>query len=79
MPVCVLQFTPQRQSTPDFGLRESILLPWYEELAKQYLARPFGIPWAGNASLLALYEQLAYDAGENRFGMLPVVRWGSKV
>ena len=63
----LLQFTKQRAAKPDFGLREAILLPWYGELARQYIARPYGTPWQGNASLLAAYELAAFDAGETRF------------
>jgi hypothetical protein len=58
--ICLLQFTRQRSSKPDWGLREAILLPWYTELAAQYLARPYGAPWTGNSTLLASYEQRAW-------------------
>lgn len=62
--VCV-QYTLQRQSKPDFGLCEEVLLPFYTELASQYCAVGFGA-WAGNASLLTLYEQLAEAARERK-------------
>jgi hypothetical protein len=62
-------------SRPDFGLRDDVLLPWYRELAAQYTARPYGAPWLGNRSLLHAYEAMAYAAGEDRFGVNPVVRW----
>ena len=65
-----VQYTRQRTSKPDFGLREVILLPWYDELAKQYCATEFG-GWAGNASLLHLYESMAYSWGEDRYSRSP--------
>jgi hypothetical protein len=52
-------------SKPDYGLREAILLPWYNTLADQYLLTPYGT-WGGNATLLSHYETSAYDAGESR-------------
>jgi hypothetical protein len=57
----VPQYTRQRLSQPDFGLRESILLPWYMALADQYLRTRFN-SWAGNTSLLHHYERLAFAA-----------------
>jgi hypothetical protein len=71
------QYTAQRVAKPDYGLREEILLPWYTELARQYLSRPYGAQWTGNRTLLDWYERAAYDAGENRYGMRPRVRWGN--
>jgi hypothetical protein len=59
------QYTRQRSSKPDYGLREAILLEWYRQLADQYCARPFD-SWAGNATLLEVYEARAYAAGEDR-------------
>ena len=64
-----LQYTRQRIATPDHGLRESILLPWYTALADQYTTTAFG-SWKGNASLLHLYETTAFAAGENRFSRM---------
>ncbi|MDR3740405.1 MAG: hypothetical protein P4L40_15435 [Terracidiphilus sp.] len=65
-----LQFTTQRSSRPDFGLREDVLLPWYHAFTEQYTRVAWG-QWAGNASLLALYEDMAWEHGENRFGTWP--------
>lgn len=41
---CVPQYTRQRISKPDYGLREAIMLPWYKDLADQYMASPYGTP-----------------------------------
>ncbi|MDR3414459.1 MAG: hypothetical protein P4L87_26435, partial [Formivibrio sp.] len=73
--VCVPspQFTLQRQSSPDFGLREDILLPWYHAFADQYVRKPWG-GWQGNATLLPLYESMAWKNGEDRFGRFPTSR-----
>ena len=70
------QFTKQRNSKPDFGLREDILLPWYTELARQYTATPYGTPWAGNTTLLTEYESIAWHAGEDRYSRSVHTRWG---
>lgn len=59
-------YTKQRTASPKFGLHENILLPWYEQFTRQYRAAPYG-EWAGNASLLRHYEQIALDAGDIRF------------
>jgi hypothetical protein len=59
------QYTRQRISQPDFGLREDILLPWYHTLMQQYVARPFG-SWSGNATLFVEYEASAKAHGERR-------------
>ena len=69
MPSCCysLQYTKQRVSRPDYGLREDVLLPWYTELARQYTAQPYGAPWHGNRTLIRLYETLAWTAGEDRW------------
>ena len=61
-----MQYTRQRIARPDWGLREAILLPWYKELADQYLASPYD-SWSGNYSLFTSYEQRAEAAGEVRF------------
>ena len=61
-----MQYTRQRIARPDWGLREAILLPWYKELADQYLASPYD-SWSGNYSLFTSYEQRAETAGEIRF------------
>jgi hypothetical protein len=37
------QYTRQRISKPDYGLREAIMLPWYKDLADLYLASPYGM------------------------------------
>lgn len=57
------QFLLQRYSSPDFGLREDVLLPWYTELARQYTSSstPFG-GWSGNRTLFAYYESLQAEA-----------------
>ncbi len=60
------QFTPQRISKPDYGLREDVLLPWYAELGRQYTATPYNT-WQGNDTLLYLYEASAFAAGEARY------------
>ena len=44
-----------------------MLLPWYRELARQYTAQPYGAHWAGNRTLIELYESLAWTAGEDRW------------
>jgi hypothetical protein len=72
--VC-FQFTLQRQSKPDWGLREDVLLPWYEEFTRQYVSRPYGDVWIGNITLFEWYEELAYHAGENRFQAYPRDYW----
>lgn len=59
------QYTKQRHSPADWGLREDVLLPWYYELARQYTAAPYG-GWQGNQSLLALYESMQEGVGEVR-------------
>jgi hypothetical protein len=66
----VPQYTKQRVSRPDYGLREDVLLPWYRELARQYTAQPYGAHWAGNRTLIELYESLAWTAGEDRWGVV---------
>ncbi len=63
------QYITQRDSAPDFGLIESVLLPWYTELAAQYTAAPYG-GWAGNRSLLTQYEDMQAAAGEKRFSVM---------
>lgn len=69
------QFTKQRTSRPDFGLREDILMPWYTELMHQYTATPYG-EWSGNKTLLDLYEHYAWLGGEIRHGRSPSWRKG---
>ena len=65
-PACpMVQYTRQRSSKPDYGLRDAILLKWYHMLAEQYCAQPYG-SWTGNVSLLAAYEARAFAAGEDR-------------
>lgn len=61
------QYTKQRVSKPDYGLREDVLLPWYSALADQYVRSPLD-SWKGNATLIALYDQLARAAGEEKIG-----------
>ena len=76
--MCRFQYTVQRSGSPDTGLREEILLPWYTELANQYLATPYGSEWKGNFSLLHMYEKLAYDNLEDRFNVrAPAEPWVS--
>ena len=60
------QYTQQRASKPDFGMRDETLLPWYHELARQYapLSRPYFTEWKGNVSLLRYYEEISFLAGE---------------
>lgn len=67
------QFILQRASRPDFGLREDVILPWYEELAKQYCARPFG-GWQGNRTLLLLHDDMQAALGERRYSGDPTYR-----
>ena len=62
-----MQYTRQRQSSPDYGLKEEILLPWYQILQSQYTAKPWNGWGEGNATLNAQYEQMAIDYGQKRF------------
>ena len=68
------QFTKQRISRPDYGLREDVLLPWYATFAAQYIATPYN-SWTGNRSLIEQYESLAWYGGEDRYGKNPHIRW----
>ncbi len=54
-----------------------MLLPWYRELARQYTAQPYGAHWAGNRTLIELYESLAWTAGEDRWGVAQLLGFHS--
>ena len=69
----VLQYTLQRMSTPDFGLVEKVLLPWYNEFTRQYVNQAWG-GWRGNASLFAQYQRIAWANGEDLFAGYPKTR-----
>ena len=64
------QYTRQRSSKPDFGLREEILLPWYHVFTRQYMASPYG-EWGGNSTLLDVYKRIAWLHGEDPFSRWP--------
>jgi hypothetical protein len=53
-------------SKPDYGLVEEVLLPWHFTFMSQYTAGSFG-SWAGNATLHALYEDMAIANGQIRY------------
>jgi hypothetical protein len=61
-----VQYNKQRQSGPDYGLREDVLLPWFNELADAYTAVPYG-GWQGNRTLLLRFEEMMEGVGEKRF------------
>jgi hypothetical protein len=42
----------------------------YTTLADQYLANPFGARWQGNFTLFHMYEDMAWEAGEDRFSRI---------
>ena len=42
----------------------------YTTLADQYLVNPFGARWQGNFTLFHMYEDMAWEAGEDRFSRI---------
>jgi hypothetical protein len=65
-----MQYILQRDSSPDFGLREDVYLPFYEELARQYCATGYG-EWRGNRTLLLWYEEMQVGKKEKLYGGWP--------